>query len=59
LRHELVDGRVNPGMIEGRKRGVIFDVGHGAGSFAWRVAVPAMKQDFCPIQSRRTFTSAA
>ena len=24
----------NPGMIEGRKRGVIFDVGHGGGSFA-------------------------
>lgn len=48
LRHELVDGRVNPGMIEGRKRGVIFDVGHGGGSFAWRVAVPAMKQGFVP-----------
>ena len=26
-------------MIEGRKRGVIFDVGHGGGSFAWRIAV--------------------
>ena len=48
LRHELVGGRVNPGMIEGRKRGVIFDVGHGGGSFAWRIAVPAMKQGFLP-----------
>ena len=48
LRHELVDGRVNPGMIEGRKRGVIFDVGHGNGSFLWRVAVPAMQQGFVP-----------
>lgn len=49
LRHELTDdGRVNPGMIEGRKRGVIFDVGHGGGSFAWRVVVPAMKQGFLP-----------
>lgn len=48
LRHELVDGRVNPGMVEGRKRGVIFDVGHGGGSFAWRIAVPAMKQGFLP-----------
>jgi dihydroorotase len=48
LRHELVDGRVNPGMIAGRKRGVIFDVGHGGGSFAWRVAVPAMKEGFLP-----------
>lgn len=49
LRHELDDaGNVNPGMIEGRKRGVIFDVGHGGGSFAWRVAVPAMRQKFYP-----------
>ena len=38
LRNELVDGKPNPGMIEGRKRGVIFDVGHGGGSLsgAWR-----------------------
>jgi dihydroorotase len=49
LRHELDDsGKLNPGMIEGRKRGVIFDVGHGNGSFAWRIAVPAMKQGFAP-----------
>jgi dihydroorotase len=49
LRHELTDdGKVNPGMIEGRKRGVIFDVGHGSGSFAWRIAVPVIKQGFLP-----------
>jgi len=49
VRHELADdGKVNPGMIEGRKRGVIFDVGHGGGSFAWRVAVPAIHQGFLP-----------
>jgi dihydroorotase len=49
LRHELDDsGKVNPGMWEGRKRGVIFDVGHGGGSFAWRVAQPAIKQGFLP-----------
>ena len=49
LRHELDDaGKVNPGMIEGRRRGVIFDVGHGGGSFAWRVAVPAIRQGFLP-----------
>jgi dihydroorotase len=41
-------GRVNPGMWEGRKRGVIFDVGHGGGSFAWRVAVPAIREGFPP-----------
>jgi len=48
LRNELVDGKPNPGMIEGRKRGVIFDVGHGGGSFAWRVAVPLVKAGFIP-----------
>ena len=49
LRDELLpDGKVNPGMVAGRKRGVIFDVGHGGGSFAWRVAVPAIEQGFLP-----------
>jgi dihydroorotase len=49
LRNELLpDGTVNPGMWAGRKRGVIFDVGHGGGSFAWRVAVPAIEQGFLP-----------
>ena len=49
----------NPGMVEGRKRGVIFDVGHGGGSFVWRVAVPAIKEGSCPTRSRPTCTSAA
>ena len=31
-----------------RKRGIIFDVGHGAGSLAFQWAVPAMKQGFGP-----------
>lgn len=35
-------------MIEGRKRGVIFDVGHGNGSFLWSCAVPLMKGGFIP-----------
>lgn len=35
-------------MIEGRKRGILFDVGHGSGSFRWRVAVPMMKAGFLP-----------
>ncbi len=49
LRNELeASGRVNPGLWAGRKRGVIFDVGHGGGSFAWRVAVPAVKEGFLP-----------
>jgi dihydroorotase len=49
LRNELDDsGHVNPAMFEARKRGVIFDVGHGGGSFAWRIAVPAIRQGFLP-----------
>jgi dihydroorotase len=49
LRNELDEtGHVNPAMFEARKRGVIFDVGHGGGSFAWRVAVPAIHQGFLP-----------
>ncbi|PYQ47503.1 MAG: amidohydrolase/deacetylase family metallohydrolase [Acidobacteria bacterium] len=49
LRGELDPaGHVNAGMVEGRRRGVIFDVGHGGGSFAWRVAVPATKEGFWP-----------
>src|SRR5262249_45803003 len=35
-------------MIEGRKRGVIFDVGHGGGSFRWSCAIPLMKTGFIP-----------
>lgn len=44
----LPDGKLNPIMMEARKRGVIFDVGHGAGSFWFRNAVPAVKQGFVP-----------
>ena len=35
-------------MIDGRKRGVIFDVGHGGGSFQWSCAAPLMKAGFVP-----------
>jgi dihydroorotase len=49
LRNEQDEsGRVNPALLEGRKRGVIFDVGHGGGSFLWRIAIPAMKEGFVP-----------
>ena len=44
----LSDGKVNPIMTEARARGVIFDVGHGAGSFWFRNAVPAVRQGFIP-----------
>jgi dihydroorotase len=42
------DGRLVPGLAEARERGVIFDVGHGAGSFSYRVARAAIAQDFPP-----------
>jgi dihydroorotase len=42
------DGKLNPILAEAQKRGVIFDVGHGAGSFWFRNAVPAVKQGFIP-----------
>ena len=49
LRGELTpSGHANPALFEGRKRGVIFDVGHGAGSFTWRVAVPIVMEGFLP-----------
>lgn len=44
----LPDGKLNPIMLDARQRGVIFDVGHGAGSFWFRNAVPAVKQGFIP-----------
>jgi dihydroorotase len=48
---ELVDrvtGKVQPYMREARRRGVLFDLGHGGGSFLWPVASRAMAQGFMP-----------
>jgi dihydroorotase len=42
------DGRLYPAVARARARGVLFDVGHGAGSFAYRVAKAAFAQDFPP-----------
>jgi dihydroorotase len=41
-------GKLRPYLIEGRKRGIVFDVGHGAGSFVFKHAVPATQQGFFP-----------
>ena len=40
--------KVKDFVWDARKRGVIFDVGHGGGSFNWSQAIPAMKQGFVP-----------
>lgn len=42
------NGKLYPYVYEARKRGVIFDVGHGGGSFIWRNAAPAVAQGFYP-----------
>ena len=41
-------GAVFADVRRARERGVLFDVGHGAGSFAYRVARPAIAQGFPP-----------
>lgn len=47
-RGELIDGKVNPAILPAQKRGVIFDLGHGGGSFVYRTAVQAFKEGFYP-----------
>jgi dihydroorotase len=41
-------GRVLPSVRAAAERGVMFDVGHGRGSFSFRVAAQALAQDFPP-----------
>lgn len=50
LRNEqdATTGGPSKALIDGQKRGVFFDVGHGGGSFLWRVAAPMMKAGFVP-----------
>ncbi len=44
----LPDGKLNPILAQARERGVIFDTGHGQGSFWFRNAARAVKQGFIP-----------
>ena len=41
-------GRVNDYVREARDKGILFDLGHGGGSFWFRIAVPAIEQGFLP-----------
>ena len=41
-------GQVRQSVLAAAERGVIFDVGHGAGSFNWGVAETALAQGFLP-----------
>ena len=40
------NGKLRPYLLAAQKRGVIFDVGHGGGSFVFNQAVPAVQQGF-------------
>jgi dihydroorotase len=42
------DGKLFEHLFRARARGVRFDLGHGAGSFWFRNAVPALEQGFAP-----------
>jgi dihydroorotase len=49
-RHGIIgeDGRIRTAVRAARDRGVIFDVGHGGGSFTWNVCEAALAQEFPP-----------
>ena len=49
-RTAIVDdnGKVRPYVWDAQKNGIIFDVGHGGGSFLFEQAVPALEQGFLP-----------
>jgi dihydroorotase len=42
------NGKVYEHMWQGRERGIVFDLGHGAASFWFRNAQPAIEQGFVP-----------
>jgi dihydroorotase len=48
-REKVVEnGKLQPWTLEAQKRGIIFDVGHGGGSFLFAQAIPAIKQGLKP-----------
>lgn len=50
VRQAVIDenDQLRDGMLEAQENGVIFDVGHGGGSFFYSVAVPAIEQGLWP-----------
>ena len=48
--HGVLDssGRVLETLRDAQRRGIVFDIGHGMGSFSFRVAEQALAQDFIP-----------
>lgn len=49
-RTPIVDeaGKVRPYAFQAQEKGIVFDVGHGGGSFVFEQAVPAMEQGLKP-----------
>ena len=49
-REAIVDekGNLRPFVKDAQKNGIIFDVGHGGGSFRFSQAIPALKSGFLP-----------
>lgn len=41
-------GKVRPYVLDAQKKGIVFDVGHGGGSFLFSQAIPATQQGFWP-----------
>ncbi|MDZ7719857.1 MAG: amidohydrolase/deacetylase family metallohydrolase [Balneolaceae bacterium] len=50
VRQAVIDenDQLRDGMLEAQENGIIFDVGHGGGSFFYSVAVPAIEQGLWP-----------
>lgn len=44
----LADGQIREAVLEARARGVLFDIGHGMGSFAWATARAMTRAGFWP-----------
>ncbi|MCX5514900.1 amidohydrolase/deacetylase family metallohydrolase [Kaistia algarum] len=44
----LADGTIRPQVIAARERGVLFDIGHGMGSFSWKSARAMLAKGFAP-----------
>ncbi|MCP4313477.1 MAG: hypothetical protein GY790_19650 [Bacteroidetes bacterium] len=42
------NGNVRPCVKEAQEKGIVFDLGHGGGSFLFEQALPAMDQNFLP-----------
>jgi len=50
------DGKLLPAALAAKQRGVMFDVGHGGGSFDFTVAEVQFRRAARPIRSRPTST---